>query len=483
MSASDSSKEEMIRRNKNEYGGKYNQLKWLSRERAGRAEREREDLLHWLSGHIQLGYKNLLHWLSGHIQLGYKNTKLDVTQLSPGCRICGEGSWSCLFINGKCNCRCFYCPARQDEVDIPTTNTVSFSKSRDYVDYIERFDFRGVSISGGEPLLTPERTIDFLTAVKERFGARVHTWLYTNGTLATNEILQKLQQAGLDEIRFDIGAAKYHLKKVRLAAGLIRNITIEIPGIPDDFELMKYKLKEMRDAGVKYLNLHQLRLTPHNFEKLSSKNYTFLHGEKVTVLESELTVLKLMKYNIEQKINLPVNYCSFVYKNRFQRAAARRRNALFVKKDYEDITENGYIRSLFLAGSSESISRQIRIFQEGGGASNSWFANTGRDRLYFSESLWKLVDFEEFRLHTAYFEAKILQAITYRNPFSEIRLNENKSVFVERIKSGPEIDINSHGISLFETAVIKKEEIGDSMVKWGEILNFEFVRQGLQEYY
>lgn len=468
MSASDFSKEEMIRRNRNEYGERYDQLKWLSREQAGRAAQEREDLL---------------HWLFDHAQTGYKDTKPDVTQLSPGCRICGEGSWSCLFINGKCNCRCFYCPARQDEVDIPTTNTVSFSKSRDYVDYIERFNFRGVSISGGEPLLTPERTIDFLTAVKKRFGAHVHTWLYTNGTLAADDILRKLRQAGLDEIRFDIGATKYHLKKVRLAAGLIPNLTVEIPGLPEDFELMKNKLKEMKDAGINYLNLHQLRLTPHNFGKLSSKNYTFLHGEKVTVLESELTVLKLMKYNIEQKINLPINYCSFVYKNRFQRAAARRRNALFVKKDYEDITENGYIRSLFLAGSRESISRQIQIFQEAGAASNSWFANSGKDRLYFSESLWGFVNFEEHRLCVAYFEAKILQAITYRNPYSEIRLNENKSVFMERMKSSPEIEINSHEISLFETLVTKKEEVGNSMVKWGEILNFEFVRQGLQEYY
>ncbi|MEJ2635949.1 MAG: radical SAM protein, partial [Calditrichia bacterium] len=82
MSASDFSREEMILRNKNEYGENYDQLKWLSREQAVRAAQEREELL---------------HWLSGHIQLGYKNTKLDVTQLSPGCRICGEGSWSCLF--------------------------------------------------------------------------------------------------------------------------------------------------------------------------------------------------------------------------------------------------------------------------------------------------------------------------------------------------------------------------------------------------
>ena len=39
---------------------------------------------------------------------GAAGTKLNMHRLSPGCRICTEGGWSCLFINGKCNCRCFY---------------------------------------------------------------------------------------------------------------------------------------------------------------------------------------------------------------------------------------------------------------------------------------------------------------------------------------------------------------------------------------
>lgn len=59
--------------------------------------------------------------------------------------------------------------------------------------------------------MTPERSIAFVRAIKDRFGPNMHVWLYTNGTLATTDILMKLRDAGLDEIRFDIGAINYNL--------------------------------------------------------------------------------------------------------------------------------------------------------------------------------------------------------------------------------------------------------------------------------
>ena len=72
----------------------------------------------------------------------------------------------------------------------------------------------------------------------------------------------------------------------------------------------------------------------------------FVHGEKVTVLESELTALRLVRYAIEQEIDLPVNYCSFPYKRRFQHAAARRRGIPFILADHEKVTDAGYLRAL-----------------------------------------------------------------------------------------------------------------------------------------
>ena len=52
-----------------------------------------------------------------------------------------------------------------------------------------------------------ERTIRFISAIKNRFGEDVHLWMYTNGKLVTPAILRALQKAGLDEIRFNIYAS------------------------------------------------------------------------------------------------------------------------------------------------------------------------------------------------------------------------------------------------------------------------------------
>ena len=119
--------------NRREYAEEYDSLSWITQEQAKQASEER---------------LRLITELGSRVGWDYRNTKADTADLSPGCRICGEGTWSCLFVSGRCNCRCFYCPARQDLDDTPTTQTLSFADPLAYADYVQRFGFKGVSISG-----------------------------------------------------------------------------------------------------------------------------------------------------------------------------------------------------------------------------------------------------------------------------------------------------------------------------------------------
>lgn len=321
----------LIAANRLEHGRYYDFLEFVTPGQAAAAQAERDELL---------------GWLKENAEFGCSDTKVDCRRLSPGCRTCAAGGWSCLFINGRCNASCFYCPTSQDDTGDPLTNGIPFATPDDYAEYVALFGFTGASISGGEPLLTLDRTLAYLDAVRSRCGDAVHLWMYTNGTLLTREIAGELRSAGLGEIRFDIGAANYNLSKLRLAVGVIPTVTVEIPTVPEEEELLREKLAEMAQAGVQHLNLHQLRLTPYNLRHLASRPYTFVHGESVTVLESELASLRLVRQAIEQGIDLPVNYCSFPYKRRFQHAAARRRGIPFVRAEQEAVTEAGYLRSL-----------------------------------------------------------------------------------------------------------------------------------------
>jgi pyruvate formate-lyase activating enzyme-like uncharacterized protein len=397
-----------IESNRCEYGRQYDVLTFAGSEQLVAAVAER---------------KELLHWLDQRACFGYAGAKVDCSGLSPGCRRCGEGNWSCLFVNGRCNGHCFYCPTAQDDNGPPVTNGLAFTSPEEYAAYVAALGFSGVSISGGEPLLTPNLTLAFLSAVRKRCGEGVHLWLYTNGTLLTVDLCNRLRDAGLDEIRFDLGAVRYNLKKLRLAVGCIPTVTVEIPAVPEDEGLLKRKMIEMAEAGVNHLNLHQMRLTPYNFGPLTERGYLFLHGEKVTVLESELCALRMVRFGLEHGIPLPVNYCSFPYKWRFQQAAARRRAALAVCASGEVVTEPGYLRTLSTTG-------------------------------------------------VRYWEAALLENPSYGYPFEKIVLETGRALYVERRPLTLELELSDTDRTALEAGQPPERVAG-----------FERIEVGLAEYF
>jgi pyruvate formate-lyase activating enzyme-like uncharacterized protein len=399
---------QQIESNRREYGLRYDQLTFANPVQLAAACAER---------------KELLAWLEQRAGFGCSGTKVDCNGLSPGCRCCGDGGWSCLFVNGRCNGHCFYCPTAQDDDGPPVTNGLAFASPQEYAAYVAALGFSGVSISGGEPLMTPELTLAYLNAVRKRCGDHVHLWLYTNGTLLTADLCSRLRDVGLNEIRFDLGAVRYHLKKLRLAVGCIPTVTVEIPAVPEDEELLKLKMVEMAEAGVNHLNLHQMRLTPYNFGPLTERGYIFLHGEKVTLLESELCALRSIRFGLEQGIPLPVNYCSFPYKRRFQHAAARRRAALTVCNPGETVTEPGYLRTISTAG-------------------------------------------------VRYCEVALLQNPSYRCPFEKIVLETGRALYMERRPLTPELQLSEA-----ERIALEAGQPPERLAR------FERIESGLAEYF
>jgi pyruvate formate-lyase activating enzyme-like uncharacterized protein len=322
-------RERAIEGNAREYGQLFSYMNWVDAGPAAEALERRAELLS-----------------RPGLNLSCLGTKVHHGPLSPGCRQCADKSWSCLFISGRCNGRCFYCPTPQNNDDPPMSGTVPFLRAGDFAAFVRLFGFGGASVSGGEPFLDFERSLEYVRALRNVCGPGLHIWLYTNGILATAEKLERLVEAGLDEIRFDIGATEYSLRAVRLANGIVPTVTVEIPAVPEEYGRLESLLPELHAAGVSHLNLHQLRLTPHNAHHLLEREYTFVHGPKVTVLESELCALGLVAAAAAGHMPLAVNYCSFVYKNRFQAAANRERFGAWLLEAGEELTASGYIRTL-----------------------------------------------------------------------------------------------------------------------------------------
>jgi pyruvate formate-lyase activating enzyme-like uncharacterized protein len=296
------------------------------------------------SAHLEERRNELIAAIGDRLTWDFKNTKPSINSISKGCRLCGEGEWSCLFVTGKCNANCFYCPAVQDKDETPQTQKLLFERPDVYAEYINKFNFKGVSFSGGEPLLVFDRTLEFIKTVRAKCDPSIYIWMYTNGILATDEKFKLLADAGLDEIRFDLGAVNYNPKVLKNAAKFIKHVTVEIPAVPDEKDTLLALLPTLCEYGVTNLNLHQLRLTEYNAPKLLQKEYTYLHGEQPVVAESELTALEVIDFVRENNLPIGVNYCNFQFKNRFQKAGFRTKMANVLVKSKEEITENGFIR-------------------------------------------------------------------------------------------------------------------------------------------
>lgn len=463
--------DEIIVRNQKEYPELYNKMKWLSPEEAREAVVTRQNLVDDIFQHRGT-------------QWGFQGTKLYTHTLSPGCALCGDGHWSCLFINGICNARCFYCPASQKETGLPMANSLTFEHPEEYADYVDRFHIKGVSFSGGEPLLTFERVKKFLQVLHSKTDHAVYTWMYTNGLLVSVEKLSALKAGGLNEIRFDLSADDYKLEALEKAVGVIPRVTVEIPAIPEDLDRTKELIRTLHRMGVDHLNLHQIRCTPFNSRKLVDRGYKFIHGPKVTVLDTELAALELIRYSLDHDIALPINYCSFTYRHQYQGAGARRRYAGEMKEPYEDVTSTGYIRHMKVTGVPEDIEEIHRALINAGTDAAQLRLTGKKDCLSFSAELLPLIDISKIQLKISYSTAVIRPDVSYRHPFKKIPLNGSRPVVIEKQAAIPAVKLDRAETELFKALLTSEDDVKDTdqIGVLRQILPFERFTMGLARY-
>lgn len=458
----------MVERNRMEYGITYDDINWINYQESLELEMERNTFLQELDG--------MTAW-------GYKGTKTDVSNLSPGCRLCAEGQWSCLFINGKCNCKCFYCPAPQSDLGVPVTQTLKFEDPYQYVDYIQQFGFKGVSFSGGEPFLTYDKMLHFLNVLRREFGEELYIWGYSNGTLVDEKKLKLLADEGLNELRFDIGATNYDLRFVRKALGVIPNVTVEIPAVPGEEEIITNSIRRLYDEGLSFVNLHQLRLTPYNMRRLMGRGYKVAHGSRATLPESEIAALRILKNLRTVSSDLPLNYCSYVYKNRFQKSGLRHKLAPQTVSDWEDITENGYIRNLSVDLKKYPHARTV-LEKEFRTAEKGVRFDEKFERFYFKfRHLSRISD--SLALELGYRDVRISENVGEIPDFEELKLQGTRKIFIETAFVINDMEI-SHPMRSVLTRIVdgnaKPEEWHVSeQLSW--IAHFEKIEEGLSDYY
>lgn len=162
--------------------------------------------------------------------------------------------------------------------------------------------------------LEPFMEIEKYEGIIRRFHqAGIHQHMYTNGTLATEQNLKMLADAGLDELRFNLGAsgcADRVIERIGTAKEHIPYVGIETPMTPEFYDAFLTKKERILATGLDFMNLAELHLNPNNLPNYLGENLYFCRLGYLSPIWSRELTLRLMKLADEEGWPIAVHDCS-----------------------------------------------------------------------------------------------------------------------------------------------------------------------------
>ena len=263
---------------------------------------------------------------------------------------------------------------------------MAFERPQDHADYVLKLGFTGVSYSGGEALLTMDRVLAHMAALRQTAGPELYTWLYTNGRRLDDDKLRALAAAGLNEVRINIAAWDYELDAVARAVGHIDRVSVEIPAVPEDIDRLLHVLPGLQAMGVQHLNLHQLMVLGSNAADLGRRGYQLADSHNPPVPLSEVAALEVMVGALDAGITLPVHLCSWAFKARWHVHGPSRRLNELVQRSEEAQTETGLLRRIWIEVQGPDLANVQAALQAANIAPARWRVDDEQGHLYLHPS-------------------------------------------------------------------------------------------------
>jgi len=193
-----------------------------------------------------------------------------------GCIQCQMGSKLVLFITGNCHWRCDYCPLSETRRDIDHmfANERRCESFDEVIEEARAMRATGAGITGGDPLMARERTLEGIRRLKAEFGPNFHLHMYTSIPFRP-EWAAEFAEAGLDEIRFhflDLEAEQYRETIAACSAASIFT-GVELPCEPDKESELLELLETLRGFNVDFLNLNELEITVGNIDNMELRGF------------------------------------------------------------------------------------------------------------------------------------------------------------------------------------------------------------------
>jgi len=262
-------------------------------------------------------------------------------KLPEGCEICRKGAKAVLFITGKCESNCYYCPIshKRDGSERIWINEREVECFQDIYTEIDNLKALGTSITGGEPLNTFDKVLKSIHNLKDEYGESHHIHLYTSKAVE-EERLMSLDSAGLDEIR-------YHIKNLEISDSYLNSIKksssmfdtgIEIPSIPGRLDDILDILEEAYPY-LDFINLNEFEHSETNFDELSKRGFRG-HSSKGYAIDGSKEVAEKVIEKWE-KCEINLHFCPSNFKDSVQLRKRLQRTANNIKEPYHKVTDDG----------------------------------------------------------------------------------------------------------------------------------------------
>ncbi len=262
-----------------------------------------------------------------------------VGELPLGCVLCTKGSKMVLFVTGLCDSSCYYCPISQDKSgrDVIFADEMPVADASDVLFEAQAIRGEGAGISGGDPLCDIERTLEYIQLLKQEYGPTFHLHLYTSQNDVSKEVLLRLQDAGLDEIRFHPQSNDW--SGIERALETSMTVGIEVPAIPGKGEDLKKTARRAEEIGVSFLNINELEASETNFDRLVSMGMRLTNMESASIEGSASTARKVLEWSEEALQNLSVHFCSARFKDSVQMRRRLERRLEQTIREFEERDE------------------------------------------------------------------------------------------------------------------------------------------------
>ncbi|MBI1968880.1 4Fe-4S cluster-binding domain-containing protein, partial [Candidatus Woesearchaeota archaeon] len=95
----------------------------------------------------------------------------NISELPAGCQYCIRGEKLVLFVTGLCPRRCYFCPVSDQKFgkDVTFANERQVEQQEDVLKEAEAMSAKGTGITGGDPLVTVERTAKYIKKLKKKY--------------------------------------------------------------------------------------------------------------------------------------------------------------------------------------------------------------------------------------------------------------------------------------------------------------------------